>query len=64
MIECENCGNTMSDGYIIKSVAVIQINYKELMCNVKCRKCKTWTERIPLSRLIKLDLIKDSSKSI
>jgi len=52
MIKCE-CGNIISDTYIIKSVSVIQINYKEQLCNIKCRKCKKWNERIPLNKLIK-----------
>jgi len=58
MIKCENCGNVISDGFVIKSASVIQINYRERLFNVKCRKCKTWLERVPLGRLIRLDLLK------
>ena len=57
MIKCSECDNILSDGFIIKAVSVIQINYKERLCNIKCRKCKTWMERVPLSKLIRLDLI-------
>lgn len=57
MIKCSNCDNILSDGFIIKAVAVIQINYKERLCNIKCRKCKHWEERVPLKQLIRLDLI-------
>ena len=57
MIKCSECDNILSDGFIIKAVSVIQINYKERLCNIKCRKCKHWEERIPLKRLIRLDLI-------
>ena len=57
MIKCSECDNVLSDGFIIKAVSVIQINYKEGLCNIKCRKCKTWMERVPLSKLIRLDLI-------
>jgi hypothetical protein len=58
MVKCENCGNTLSDGFIIKAVSVIQVNYKEQLCNIKCRKCKTWCERIPISNLLRLDLLR------
>ena len=57
MIKCSNCDNILSDGFIIKAVSVIQINYKENLCNIKCRKCKNWEERVPLKNLIRLDLI-------
>jgi hypothetical protein len=57
MIKCEKCGNIISDTMVIKAVAVIQINYKEQLCNVKCRKCKNFIERIPLSQLIRTNQI-------
>ncbi len=57
MIKCSNCDNILSDGFIIKAVSVIQINYREQLCNIKCRKCKHWEERVPLKKLIRLDLI-------
>jgi hypothetical protein len=63
MIKCENCGNILSDGFIVKAVSVIQINYKEQLCNIKCRKCKSWCERIPLSDLIRLDLIRYNTRT-
>jgi hypothetical protein len=59
MIKCDNCKNIISDGMVIKAVSVIQINYKEQLCNVKCRKCKQWIERIPLSELFLIHLIKN-----
>ena len=58
MIKCSNCANILSDGFILKGIAVIQLNYREQLCNVKCRRCKTFNERIPLKELIRLDLIK------
>jgi len=58
MIKCKNCNNIISDGFIIKSTSVIQINYKEQLVNVRCRKCKTWIERLPISALLRIDLIK------
>jgi len=64
MIECKTCGNILSNGYIIKSTSVIQVNYKEGLVNIKCRKCKNWIERVPLSELLNFDLIKDIHKSI
>jgi len=57
MIKCE-CGNLISDTMVIKSVSVIQIDYKDRLCNVKCRKCKQWLERIPLENLLNLKAIK------
>jgi len=57
MIKCQNCGNILSDGFVIKAVSVIQINYKEGLCNIKCRKCKTWIEREDLASLLRFDLV-------
>jgi len=57
MIKCEKCGNIISDTMIIKAVSVIQINYKEQLCNIKCRKCKHFMERIPLNELIRTNQI-------
>jgi len=58
MIKCDNCGNILSDGFVIKAISVIQINYKEQLCNIKCRKCKSWSERQPLADLLKTNLIR------
>lgn len=58
MIKCTECGNVLSDGFIIKAVSVIQVDYKHQLCNVRCRKCKQWYERVPLHKLIRLDLIR------
>ncbi len=58
MIKCTNCANVLSDGFILKGIAVVQINYRESKCNIRCRKCKTWMERVPLKDLIRIDLIK------
>ena len=57
MIKCANCGNVISDGFIIKSVSVIEINYQKGLVNCKCRKCKTWNERLPINKLIRTDLV-------
>ena len=55
MIKCKECGNILSDEYVIKATSVIQIDYINKLCNVKCRKCKQWMEQIPLSDLINID---------
>jgi len=57
MIKCDKCGNVISDGTIIKAVSVIQLNYKEQLCNVKCRKCKQWMERVPINKLFLTNLL-------
>lgn len=59
MIICPNCQNVLSDTKIIKAVSVIQINYEAQLVNCRCRKCKTWIERVPISDLIDIKLIKD-----
>jgi len=59
MIKCDKCDTVLSDGFLLKSIAVVQINYNEQLINIKCRKCKNWLERIPLSHLFRLDLIKN-----
>lgn len=58
MIKCTSCDTILSDGFLLKSIAVIQINYREQLCNIKCRKCKTFMERVQLKDLIRVDLIK------
>ena len=60
MIKCSQCENVISDLNVIKAVSVIQICYEEQLCNVKCRKCKNFMERIPLSNLININKIIDT----
>ena len=59
MIVCPTCQNVISDTYIIKATAVIQINYEEHLCNIRCRKCKNWILRIPFTDLIDITKLKD-----
>jgi len=58
MIKCVNCDNVLSDGYIIKATAVIQIDYQSQLVNIKCRRCKQWNEKIPLDKLIRTELVR------
>ena len=60
MIKCSQCENVISDLNVIKAVSVIQIDYAQRLCNVKCRKCKNFMERIPLSNLININKIIDT----
>lgn len=51
MIICPGCGSVISDGTIIKNVAIIQISPDKTLVNIKCRKCKEWLIRIPVKSL-------------
>jgi hypothetical protein len=51
MVKCE-CGNVISNGVIIKGIAVVQISKDKKEVNIKCRKCKRWVHNVPISDLL------------